>query len=200
MRVAALLLASALAFSACGDSATAGAGEQPLIPATVESPTTVAASTTSALGYTTSTASLMAAAFEQLVTKDHTFGKGPPPFTEYLVLDHLDPQAGSPEEQHSLSVRSLTESEREAITAVLSGFGPVKWIDDAAKWRTDQLAPVIEGSVILGVGEPIFSGETALVPMSLWCGGLCALLLTYGAVRSGDTWMITGTRGSRVIA
>ncbi|MCP4222943.1 MAG: hypothetical protein GY773_06345, partial [Actinomycetia bacterium] len=36
----------------------------------------------------------MAAALEELVTKDHTFGSGPPPFSEYLIQSATDPNAG----------------------------------------------------------------------------------------------------------
>lgn len=135
--------------------------------------------------------SLMAVALEQLVTQDHTFGAGPPPFTEYLLRSHLDPEGEG---------RALTTDEREAIEAAIRPLGPVRWIDDADEWRTDDLRPTIEGSVILGVGEPTIEGASALVAVSLWCGGLCGTWLTYRVDRVDDAWQVQGTEGPVAIS
>lgn len=142
---------------------------------------------------------LMGVALEELVTKDHTFGQGPPPFIQYLVQTHLDPHAGSPDRDGG-GGRPLTAAERAAIEDAIRPFGPLRWIDDPDQWRTEDLRPTIEGAVILGVGEPAMDGDTALVPVSLWCGGLCGTWLTYRLTPVGDTWRVTGTEGPIAIA
>jgi hypothetical protein len=142
---------------------------------------------------------LMAAALEEIVTEDHTFGEGPPPFTEYLVQSHTDPRAGSADGDDGQR-RPLTAAERDAIEGAVQPFGPLRWIDDPAEWMTDDLRPTIDGSVILGVGEPTIDGGSALVPVSLWCGGMCATWLTYRLDTAGGTWRVTGTEGPISIA
>ncbi len=142
----------------------------------------------------TPTAAVMAAAVHQLVTVDHTFAQGPPPFTEYLVLETTDPAAGSGQ-PGAYPSRPLDDSERAAIEAVLEPLGPVRWIDDADDWRTDDLRPTVEGAVILGIGEPDLATDTALVPVSLWCGGLCGTWLSYRVDLVDGQWQVSGTEG-----
>ncbi len=139
-------------------------------------------------------AEVMAAALVQLITVDHTFGEGPPPFTEYLVQARIDPFAGNPTGGER-PARPLTPEEQAAIESAIGAYGPVRWIDDPADWRTDDLLPSIEGAVILGVGEPILNGDTALVPVSLWCGGLCGTWLTYRLDLVDGAWTVTGIEG-----
>lgn len=141
---------------------------------------------------------LMAAALEQLVTVDNTFGGGPPPFTEYLIQSHLAADAGSPTAGDA--GRALTTAERDAIEGVIRPLGAVRWIEDPDEWRTDDLQPTIDGAVILGVGEPTIDGASALVPVSLWCGGLCGTWLTYRLDGADDGWQVTGTDGPIAIA
>jgi len=142
---------------------------------------------------------LMAVALEQLVTEDNTFGGGPPPFTEYLIQSHLAADAGSPTAEGEEG-RPLTTAEREAIEGVIRPLGPVRWIEDPADFRTDDLRPTIEGAVILGVGEPTVDGASALVPVSLWCGGLCGTWFTYRLDVVADGWQVSGTDGPIAIA
>lgn len=145
------------------------------------------------------TAEMMAAAIEQLVTVDHTFGSGPPPFTHYLIQSGTDPSAGMPEGGGSAE-RPLTSSEQDAIESVLEPFGEVRWIDDPADYRTEDLVPTIEGAVILGVGEPVIEGSTGLVPVSLWCGGLCGTWLTYRLDQVNGVWEVTEIEGPIAIS
>lgn len=146
------------------------------------------------------TAEMMAAALHQLVTVDNTFGGSPPPFSEYLILDHIDTGAGDPATVGEPTARDLGEEEQAAIEASLGEFGTLRWIDDPDEWRTDGLLPKVEGSVILGVGEPDVDGDVALVPVSLWCGPLCGTWLTYRVELSGDTWAVTGIEGPVAIS
>jgi hypothetical protein len=141
----------------------------------------------------------MAAALAELVTNDHTFGDGPPPFSLYLIRSTTDPRAGG-DASGAPAARPLTADERAAIEAAIAPFGPVRWIDDPSDWITESLEPRVEGAAILGVGEPIVDSDRAQVPVSLWCGGLCAIGLAYELERSGDEWQVTGTNGPAVIS
>lgn len=143
-------------------------------------------------------AELMAAALAQLVTEDNTFGGGPPPFSRYLVQSSTDPAAG--DGSTGSAARALTEAEQAAVGAVLEPFGPVEFIDDPDEWRTPNLTPTVEGAVILGVGEPEIDGDSALVPVSLWCGGLCGTWLTYRINLVDDAWTVSGVEGPIAIS
>lgn len=143
---------------------------------------------------------IMAAALVELITKDHTFGDGPPPFTVYLIQDHTDPSAGDPTAPGGQTSRNLTEEERNAIEGAVAEYGSVRWIDDPADWRTQDLMPTIAGAVILGVGEPLVDEDTALVPVSLWCSGLCGTWFTYRLDRVDGAWTVTGIEGPVAIS
>lgn len=138
-------------------------------------------------------ADMMAVALQQLVAEDNTFGDGPPPFTEYLIQASTDPAAGSAVGRGPS--RPLTDAERSAIEVTISKFGPVQWIDDPDDWRNDDLTPTIDGAVILGVGEPEIDGDTALVPVSLWCGGTCGTWFTYRLDFEDGGWSVRGMEG-----
>ena len=138
---------------------------------------------------------VMAAAVLELITKHHTFGDGPPPFTEYLIKSSLDEHAGSPLGGTPYEIRRLADEERSAIELVVAPFGPVRWIEDSADWLTADLDPVLEGSVIIGVGEPTFDNGEALVPVSLQCGGLCGTWLTYRLAQTDQGWQVIAVEG-----
>jgi hypothetical protein len=140
-------------------------------------------------------AEVMAAALMQLVTKDHTFGQGKHRFAEYLIQRRINSLAGGPLGAPAKTPRDLTDAERVAITAVIAPLGPVRFVEDPADWRTKDLQPTVDGSVILGVGTPTIGDGTALVPVSLWCGGLCGTWLTYRLTLANDVWRVTGTKG-----
>lgn len=146
------------------------------------------------------TAEMMTAALVELITEDHTFGEGPPPFTQYLIQDRIDPSAGEPTASAERPTRDLTEPERAAIEEALSEYGPVRWIEDPDEWRTNDLRPTIEGAVILGVGEPIVQDDTGLVPVSLWCGGTCGTWFTYRLDLIDSSWVVTGIEGTIAIS
>ena len=46
-------------------------------------------------GHPEASPDVMAAAMHELVAVNHTFGDGPPPFTDYLIQEQLDPTAGT---------------------------------------------------------------------------------------------------------
>ncbi len=138
---------------------------------------------------------VLAAAVVELITVNHTFGDGPAPFTDFLILKSLDPFAGDPTPSDSGELRALTTGEQAAILAAVAPHGPVTWIDDPDDFITEDLVPTVEGSAIIGVGEPAFDGDEALVPVSLWCGGLCGTWLTYKLQLTDAGWVVTGIEG-----
>jgi hypothetical protein len=140
-------------------------------------------------------AEIYAVALGQMVVDDNTFGEGGNPFSELLVQASLDSAAGTATPGAQGPVRPLSAEERNAIEAALTPLAPMRWIDDPAEWRTDQLMPVIEGSAILGVGPITFDDDGALVPMSMWCGGLCGTWFTYRVVESDGGWVVSGIEG-----
>lgn len=141
------------------------------------------------------TPGMMAAGLVELITEDHAFGSGPSPFTDYLIQDRIDPFAGEPTASPDTTPRLLTDAEREAIEVAISPFGTVRWIDDPSDYRTSDLVPTVEGAAILGVGEPIIEADTGLVPVSMWCGGVCGTWLTYRLDLVNDAWVVTGIEG-----
>lgn len=142
-------------------------------------------------------AEVMAAALHQLVTVDHTYGQGPPPFTDYKVQSSLDPTAGEGDESAN---RVLTDDERLAIEERLSPLGTVEVIDDPETYWGDELAETPLSLVIVGVGEPAISGDGAFVPVSLWCGSLCGTWLTYELERTDAGWTVIGIDGDVAIS
>jgi hypothetical protein len=172
MRIGVILLAFSVAIAACGGEDTAGsdsdAGQTP---------------------------AMMAAALVELITEDHNFGDGPPPFTEYLIQNRIDPSAGNAAAAVNDPARELTDAEREAIEVAIAEYGVVRWIDDPSDWRAPDLVPTVEGAAILGIGEPVIEGDTGLVPVSMWCGGLCGTWLTYRLDVVDAVWVVTGIEG-----
>lgn len=140
-------------------------------------------------------AALMAAALTELVSEDHTFGEGPPPFTTYLIESSTVEIGAGETEPARGARRPLTEGERAAVEDAISGFGEVRWISDPDQWVGPELEPSIEGSVILGVGAPVLDGDDALVPVSLWCGGTCGTWLTYRLEGGDGVWRVVGIEG-----
>lgn len=137
-------------------------------------------------------AAIMAEAAHQLLTVDHTFAPGSNPFDTFLIIDHTEPAAGT---------RQLTDGERTSIERKLGSLGEVRWINDPEKFKTPDLAPTVNGSAIVGLGDPKVDGGTALIPVTLWCGGLCGTGLTYSLKRdaAGD-WAIQGIDGPVVVS
>lgn len=148
------------------------------------------------------TARLMAAALQRLVEDQEGFPGSPT--TTFLVRQAIDRYAGVTGGDHDgedtvdpaggCCGRPLTDEERGAIERALTPAGAVQFIADPADW-TDDLGPTVPGAVILGVGEPEITGGTALVPVSMWCGGLCGTWLSYRAELAPDGWRIVGPEG-----
>ena len=183
------LIVVTLLAPACGNDTTEiGSGDEP-------------EPTTAPEGQADPTPEILAAAAHQLVTVDHTFGSGPPPFTAFLVQERIDPAAGTATAPDGAEARALTADERFAIEQRLAPLGTVTWIADPDDHRTEDLRPTVEGAAIVGLGEPTIDGDTALAPVSLWCGGLCGTWLTYTLTGDADgTWTVDGIEGPIAIS
>jgi hypothetical protein len=146
------------------------------------------------------TPEMMAAALVELITENHGFSDGPAPFTVYLIQNRIDPSAVIVDASVDDPIRPLTDAEMRAIEDAVSEYGTVRWIDDPAQWRTPDLTPAVEGAAILGVGEPVVEGQSGLVPVSMWCGGLCGTWLTYRLDLTNTVWIVTGIEGPIAIS
>jgi hypothetical protein len=97
-------------------------------------------------------------------------------------------------------VRPLTPGERTAIEARLSSLGAVQWVDDATSFNNSLQADGAR-SLLIGLGEPTITDDTALARVSLWCGNLCGTWLTYTlAPDAEEHWAVTGYHGPRAIS
>lgn len=140
----------------------------------------------------------MGLALHRLVTDANTYGPDHR-FSALLVQTSTDDQAGTG--LLGGTTRPLTEAEQTAIETALAGLSDdIRWIDDASEWRTDELMPVIPGSAIIGVGDVAYDDAGALIPVSLWCGGLCGTWFTWRAESIAGVWEITGTEGPVAIS
>lgn len=146
------------------------------------------------------TPEMMAAALVELITENHGFGSGPAPFTVYLIQNRIDPSAIIVDAPTDGSTRSLTDAEMRAIEDAVSEYGTVRWIDDPAEWQTPNLTPSVDGAAILGVGVPVVEDQGGLVPVSMWCGGVCGIWLTYRLDLINKTWVVTDVEGPIAIS
>ena len=141
------------------------------------------------------TPEMMAASLVELITENHGFGEAPAPFTVYLIQNRIDPSAIIVDAPTDGSIRPLTDAEMRAIEDAVSEHGIVRWIDDPAEWRTPDLAPSVDGAAILRVGEPVVKDQSGLVPVSMWCGGVCGTWLTYRLDLINMDWVVTDIEG-----
>lgn len=140
------------------------------------------------------TAAVMAAAIRTLMMEQDTIGPSRG-FSALLLQDSTDPDAGV-DVTGAPPSRQLTDDERAAIETAIAGLADdVRWIDDRESWVTDDMAPSIPNSAIIGVGEPIFDDDGALVPISLWCGALCGVWFSWRLALNDGSWEVTGVEG-----
>lgn len=143
-------------------------------------------------------ADIYAAAARQIVTVDNTFGGGGV-FSTVLVVDHVEPDSESPQDAPT-EARPLTAEERAAIEAALEGVAEAQFIGDPKEYMTEDLSPTIEGSAIVTMSSIEHREDHSLVGVSLWCGGLCGIWLTYRVVDAPDGWTVTGIEGPIAVA
>ena len=140
-----------------------------------------------------------AAVIQQLVESDNTFGPDHR-FSEVLIVDH---EAAEAEDYMSQGRPGdpLTEEQRSAISAAVEHLSPVRFIGNPSDFiRQDVLQPVIPGSAIITLAPVEFDRQGATVGVSLWCGGVCGLWLTYRVAEGPDGWTVVGTEGNIAIS
>jgi hypothetical protein len=191
MRRIVVLMVFALVVAACGDEVPGST------PAEMTTTTAVADSTPPTSDEDRITVAALAVG--ALVRDFNTFGSGHR-FTEVLIQSRIDPNAGGEGRYTADPGRPLTVTEKVAIEDALVDVGPYRWIDDPAEFRTEDLLPLIEGSAIIGVGEVVFDDDGALVPVSLWCGGVCGIWMDLRVVYEGGDWSVVGPEGPMMIS
>jgi hypothetical protein len=123
----------------------------------------------------------------QILTVDHSFGQGvPPPFDDVRVADALGGAGGPP----------LTDLQRELIAEAVQTTGATVQFTDNPQGMTDDLFDQdLPGVAVLTIDALEVESGRAEVGMSLWCGSLCGVYLTYEAIESDEGWTITGPIG-----
>lgn len=153
-------------------------------------------------------AAIYAAVVEQLVTKDHTFGRDPG-FNVVYVLDGVVEHAEDPlapvrkrdpanpfADELKAELRSLTDP------ADLPRLEFVAERDSVIEGARSGTRPghVKDRGVLISLG-PIEGGDRrAKVGSALWINGLAGLWLTYVLEHRHGGWVVTGTTGSLTIS
>lgn len=134
-------------------------------------------------------ADLIAAALKRLLTEDNSFG-GIDVFDDIRVVTVIGADAGQP----------LKGLDLELIADTLSELGAVSFIGDAAAEIDGLFQDPPGGVAVVSVDDFLLLDDRAEVKLSLWCGSLCAVFLTYEAIPVDGGWAITGTTGPIAVA
>ncbi len=129
-------------------------------------------------------ADLIADALRRLVTQDNGFG-GEDVFGEFLVGTAVGGETQT----------ELTPLDKDFITAALSDLGDVVFVPDTEAEIEARFNEPTVGTAVLSIDDLLLLDDRAEAEVSLWCGSLCAVFLTYEAVPDVDGWLITGTTG-----
>lgn len=130
-------------------------------------------------------ARLEADAIVRLITVDHGFGTGSPPFDLVQLATLIGGDASRPVDPLALE---LTADE-------LSDRFPVELVNDADATIADNFDNETIGMAVASIDDVRVDGERAEIEMRLWCGSLCAVFLTYEAELGSNGWEILGTTG-----
>ena len=136
-------------------------------------------------------AAVMVAGLRELVFVDNMFGGGPV-FDDILVATVI---GGDPD----LALHPL---EREMIAAALEGPAGVTFVADAQAETKRLFEASTEASAVspglpavVSIGDVRIAGGRAELDLSLWCGSVCGVFLTYEVVATDGGWEVTGTVG-----
>lgn len=133
-------------------------------------------------------AAILAAAVNQILTVDHSFGvDAPPPFDDVRMADALGGAGGFP----------LAGLQLELIAEAVQDTGAtVTFVDDPQALIEESFDSNQIGLAIVTIGSVLVEDERAQVDVGLWCGGLCGVYLTYEVVpAAGGGWEVAGTIG-----
>jgi hypothetical protein len=128
-------------------------------------------------------ARLIAAGMLRLLIDDNSFG-GRDVFDDIRVARQLGSDGAA-----------LAPLDLELAAAVLSEYGTVTFIDDPTGQIEELFEQTPTGVAIVTVERVELLDDRAEIELSLWCGSLCGVYITYGAVPTADGWEITGPVG-----
>lgn len=191
-----LLVASALAFSACGAAETP-AGDVPTVPTESTEPSTTVGSTDpddrddsdDGVGAPSEEelAAVLAAVATHRVTVDNSFGGGTP-FERVEVIETIG-ETNADGMIDARDGRPLSDAERAAIETALAPL-PVAFVPTTV---FEDLDPADDpgGRAIVTLAEPAEVDGRPAIASQLWCGGLCGIGGAHELVRVEDgTWTI----------
>lgn len=128
-------------------------------------------------------AQLIAAGLLRILTDDNTFG-GRDVFDDIRVARYLGSDGSV-----------LAPLDLELAADVLSEYGTVTFVDDPTRHIEELFDQTPTGVAIVTVERLELLDDRAEIELSLWCGSLCGIYITYGAVPAADGWEITGPIG-----
>ncbi len=186
---ASLLAAVTLAFSACGSAPQDGRPPQASGNGGDRGRTAAAAERTAAI---------YAAVVRQLITKDHTFGSGPPPFKRVYIMDGVVPDASDPVTSAFSNPRErFSEELKSSIVRSVTELPPIEFVSDArdvvVNW--DECPRVKAEGALISLGPISGGARRAAVPNGLFFACLGGQWLTYVVEREDGVWEVVGTKG-----
>ena len=130
-------------------------------------------------------ARLETAAIVQLVTVDHGFGSGSPPFDLIQVGTSIGGDTSRPVDLLAL----------EMTADALAGRFPVEFVSDTETTIAEHFDGETIGVAVAAINDVRIDDDRAEIEMQLWCGSLCGVFLTYEAVLGSSGWEIVGITG-----
>ncbi len=182
-RIGVILVGVALALAACGGSAETGPTTKTGPPAAQPDDRTVA---------------VYSAVVRQVVTKDHTFGAGEPPFDRVFIDVRIDDEAGDPYDHPPGDGRQrLTAETQAAILRELTDLPPVQFVEDpdSVVVGKKRCAHVKGNGVLITLGPISGDSDRVTVPNSMFFACLGGQWLTYVLEGAQEDWHVTGTEG-----
>lgn len=128
-------------------------------------------------------AQLIADALLRLTTIDNSFNSEDP-FDDLRVSRTLRSDGSA-----------LRPLDLEMISSALQPLGTVQFIDDPTAEERTLFDNTPTGVAVLAVQRVDILDDRAEIELTLWCGSLCGVYLTYEAVPADDGWEIVGTVG-----
>jgi hypothetical protein len=148
------------------------------------------------------TAAVYAAVIRRLMTKDHTFGGGDPPFERIFVFDGAVERAANPTILPSGAVEPFDPELQSAIARRLADLSPLEFVSDPGSVVVgrNRCARVFGNGVLVTLGPIVGAATGVTVSNSLFFACLGGQWLTYVLEGEGDDWRVVGTKGPVAIS
>ena len=122
----------------------------------------------------------------RLLTTENSFGGGGNPFDRVLVGEFVGGARSRP----------LSSTAVEMITAELGPGADVEVVPDAEATIAELFEQDATGIAVVAIDDMRVGVQTAEVDLTMWCGSLCGVALTYEAeYRDAGGWTILGPVG-----